>query len=362
MIEKGKISASQIGKMMYLAVTPTAILSTPAITFNVAKQDMWISPIWALSGVVTVCIAFGFHKLYPGQNVIQACNRILGPVLGKAVGLVILLYYMYISGIMIREYGEFVVGSFLLHTPLLVISGSMVFICAIVVRSGVEIIARFAEMFIPIFTMLFLLLIVPLVPELQIQNMFPIMGEGIAPSISGAFVLQAWFSEFLTASFLIPFANQVDKLKKSIAISLLAVILTLVVTNLVTLLLLGNITGNYTYPFLIVARYINLSDFFTHLEALFMAIWVLGAFVKICVFFYTIALGTAQMMNLRDYQPIVFPVGFLLLLMSVWIAPNFQVLTHALSTSVVFSTLTVLVGIPAVLLCLAWISKRWGMK
>mgnify|MGYP000930256551 FL=1 len=359
-LEKGKISAPQIGKMIYLAVTPTAILSTPAITYKFAKQDLWISPMWAFSGVIAILIAFGFHRWFPDQNFVQACERILGRILGKVFGLFFLLYYLYLGGVIVREYGEFVVGAFLIQTPLLVVSGSMVLVCAIVVRSGVEIIARFADVFVFIFALLFLLLIIPLLPDLHLLKLQPIMGEGIGPSLSGSFVLQAWFSEFLTVSFLIPFANDVKKVKKSMAMTLLAVIMTLVASNLVTLLLLGNITGNFTYPFLIVARYINLADFFTHLESLFMAIWVLGAFVKICVFFYVVTIGTAQWMNLRDYQPIVFPLGFLLLLMSIWIAPNMQELTQALSTSIIFSVLTVLICIPAALLGLAWIRRQWS--
>ncbi|MFC4770094.1 GerAB/ArcD/ProY family transporter [Effusibacillus consociatus] len=361
-IEKGKISAPQIGKMIYLAVTPTAILSTPAITYQFAKQDLWISPMWAFSGVIAIWIALSIHRLFPGENLVQAGERILGRRLGKVFGLVILLYYLYLGGVIVREYGEFVVGAFLVQTPLLVVTGSMVLVCAIVVRSGVEIIARFADVFIPVFALLFLLLIIPLLPDLHILKMLPIMGEGIGPSLSGSVVLQAWFSEFLTVSFLIPFANRAEKVKKSMAITLLAVIVTLVSSNLVTLLLLGDLTGNYIYPFLIVARYINLADFFTHLESLFMAIWVLGAFVKICVFFYVTAMGAAQWMNLREYQPIVFPVGFLLLLMSVWVAPNLQELTHALSTSIIFSALTVLVCIPAALFGVAWIRRQWEKK
>lgn len=358
MIENGKISALQIGKIMYLAITPTAILSTPAITYQFAKQDLWISPIWAFSGVIAICIALGFQTLFPGENLVQASERILGPLMGKMIGLVILLYYLYLSGIIVREYGEFVVGAFLVQTPLLAVSGSMVLVCAIVVRSGVEIVARFADVFIPVFALLFLLLIIPLIPDLQFVKMMPIMGEGIGSSLSGSFVLQAWFSEFLTVSFLMPYANHAENVKKSMTITLLTVIVTLVASNLVTLLLLGDVTGNYTYPFLIVARYINLADFFTHLESLFMAIWVLGAFVKICVFFYVTAMGAAQWMKLRDYRPIVFPVGFLLLLMSKWVAPNLQELTHALSTSIIFSALTVLVCIPAALLGLAWIRRQ----
>lgn len=358
MIEKGKISASQLGRMMYLAVTPTAILTTPAITFKFAKQDLWISPMWALSGLIVVFIAWRLHNMYPGQNLVQACECILGRFPGKMMGGIFVFFYLYVNGIIVREYGEFVVGAFLFHTPLIVVSGSMVLVCALAVRGGVEIVGRFAEIFLPVFITLFLLIIIPIIPELRVPNMFPVTGEGIMPSIAGAFILQLWYSELITVSFLLPFVADQKKATKSIMISLLAVIVTLVVSNLATLLLLGELTGSYTYPFLILARYINLAEFFTHLESLFMAIWVLGAFVKICVFFYVTVLGAAQWMNLSDNRPIVFPLGFLLFLFSMWVAPNFQELTHAILTSANFAILTVFVVIPGLLLCIAWVKKR----
>jgi len=107
----------------------------------------------------------------------------------------------------------------------------------------------------------------------------------------------------------------------------------------------------------IVARYISLAEFFTHVSSLFMAIWVLGAFVKICVFFYVTVLGAAQWMNLSDYRPIVFPIGLLLVLFSIWVAPNYQELTHAISMSVTLSTLTMFVYVPVVLICFAWVKN-----
>jgi spore germination protein KB len=84
----------------------------------------------------------------------------------------------------------------------------------------------------------------------------------------------------------------------------------------------------------------------------------LGAFVKICVFFYVTVLGAAQWMNLSDYRPIVFPLGLLLILFSMWVAPNFQELTHAIATSVTLAIITLFVIIPALLHCLAWVKKR----
>ena len=358
MIEKGKISASQMGKMLFLAITPTAILTAPGITHKFAKNDLWISPIWAFSGLIVVFLVLWLHRMYPGQSIVQACERIVGRFPGKIIGAVYWLFYLYLNGIIVREYEEFVIGAFLPNTPPIVLLGSMVLVCAIAVRGGVEIVGRFADLILPVFFILFLLIIGPIIPDLHVKHMLPIMGDGILPSIEGSLVLQIWFSELITASFLLPFVTDRKKAKKSILISLSAVILTLVVSNLATLLYLGDLTGIYTYPFLILARYINIAQFFTHLEALFMAIWVLGAFVKICVFYYVTVLAAAQWMNLSDYRPIVLPLGLLLTLFSIWIAPNYQEMTRAISTSVIFATLTMFVIVPILLLVIAWVKKR----
>ena len=235
----------------------------------------------------------------------------------------------------------------------------MVLICALAVRGGVEIVGRFAQLFLPAFLAFFLFIILPIIPDLRPSNMLPVMADGIMPSIKGAGILQVWFSEYIAVSFLLPFVTNREKAAKSTLISLFAVILTMVITYLVTLWLLGEMTGNYTYPLLIVARYISLAEFFTHLESVYMAIWVLGVFVKICVLFYVFVLGAAQWMNLSDYRPIVFPLGFILLLFSVWIAPNLQELRLAIATSLTYSQLTSFVAIPALLLCIAWIRRRF---
>ncbi|ALS21404.1 MULTISPECIES: GerAB/ArcD/ProY family transporter [Paenibacillus] len=358
MPEKTRISPLQLGMMMYLATTPTAILTAPTITYIFAKQDLWISPIWAFSGLIAVYVALRLHNMYPGLNISQASERIVTRLLGKIIGIMFSFFYLYLNGIIVREYGEFVVGAFLLNTPLIVVSGSMVLVCAITVRGGVEIVGRFSELLLPVFIAFFLLIIVPIIPDLRFSNMLPIMGEGIRPSIEGAFVLQTWFAELITVSFFLPYVADQRKAKTSISITFLIIILTLVVSNLSTLLLLGDLTGSFTYPFLILARYIDLAEFLTHLESLYMAIWVLGAFVKICVFFYVAVLVTSQWMNLSDYRPLVFPLGFLLVLLSMWVAPNFQELTHAIATSVTLSVLTMFVIVPWLLFCMAWVRNR----
>jgi len=357
MIEKGKISALQMGKMIYLAITPTAILTASGISFNFARQDLWLSPVWAFTGVIAVPVVLGLNRLFPDRSVIQTLRDTVGRLPGWVIGGVLWLYYLYISGIILREYGEFVVGTFLSDTPLIVVLGSLVLVCALAVRGGVEIVGRFADLFLPAFLLLFLLIVLLIIPDLHITYMMPVLGDGILPSVKGSLVLQIWFGELSIAWFFLPHVSDRENAKKSLWITFGAIILTLVLSNLVTLLLLGELTGGYSFPFLILARYIDLAEFFTHLEALFMAIWVLGAFVKICVFFYITVIGVAEWMNLADYRPIVFPVALLLTLFGVWVAANYQEMTHTISTSLIPLSFTMFIVLPALIYAIARIRR-----
>mgnify|MGYP000902438187 CR=1 FL=1 len=357
MIDKGKISAAQLGKMIYLAITPTAILTAPGISFNFARQDLWLSPLWALSGAIAVPLVLGLNRLYPDCGAVRACRYIIGRIPGWVVGGALWLFYLYISGIILREYGEFVVGAFLSETPLVVVLGSLVLVCAFAVRGGVEIVGRFAELFLPAFLLLFLLIVLLIIPDLQITNMMPVLGEGLLPSMKGALVLQIWFSELSAAWFLLPFVSDRENAKKVLWITFGGIILTLLLSNLVTLLLLGELTGGFSFPFLILARYIDLAEFFTHLEALFMAIWVLGAFVKVCVYFHITVIGAAEWLGLRDFRPIVFPFALLLTLFGIWVAANYQGMTHTIATSMIPLTLAMFILVPAILYAIGRIRR-----
>jgi spore germination protein (amino acid permease) len=353
MIEKGKISALQMGKLIYLAITPTAILTAPGISFKYAERDLWLSPVWAFSGIIAVLAVLGLHRLFPERSVFQTFRDTVGRLPGWVIGVVYWLYYLYISGIILREYGEFIVGAFLSETPLAVVLGSLVLVCAFAVRGGLEIVGRFADLFLPAFLLLFLLIVVLIIPDLHISNMMPLLGDGILPSMKGALVLQIWFGELAIAWFFLPYVSDRENAKKYLWITFGGISLTLLLSNLVTLLLLGDLTGGYSFPFLILARYIDLAEFLTHLEALFMAIWVLGAFVKICVFFYITAHSAAEWMHLKDYRPIVFPIGLLLTLFSIWVAANYQEMTHAIATSLIPLAITMFVVVPVLIYLIA---------
>ncbi|EGL82434.1 spore germination protein [Caldalkalibacillus thermarum TA2.A1] len=359
MIEKGRIAAYEMAVMMYPAIIATAILLVPAITAADAGRDAWLSPVWgSLVGFLTVYIAYKLNQNYPQETIIQYSVSILGLLPGKVVGLIYLFFYLHSNGIILREYAEFVDGVFLPRTPMALVLGIMTFVCALAVRGGLEVMARTALVFVPPVIFLLVFGISLLFGDMDPGRLLPVLENGIGPTLMGAKAPQAWFSEFLLVTFMLPFVTDRENGLKWGMLTVLAVMLTLVLTNLFILMVFGELTENLLYPVMDAARYISIADFFENLQPVVMAIWVAGMYVKITVFYYALALGTAQWLHLSNHKPTVFPLGLLLVVFALWSGHNLTELKDFLATIVPFYLTSVQTLLPLLLLLLVVTLKR----
>jgi spore germination protein KB len=145
---------------------------------------------------------------------------------------------------------------------------------------------------------------------------------------------------------------------KSGMMSVFAVMMTLIVVNLTVLFVLGSTTSTKLYPLMSVSRYISLADFFEHVESAAMAVWIVGAFVKISVFYYASALGTAQWLNLSDYRPVVWPIGILIVIFSLWSLPSAMDVSRNDTNVFPLQGILMQTIIPLLLLVIAVVRKR----
>lgn len=358
-MEKGKISALQMAILMYPTIVATGILSVPSMTAKIAKNDLWLSPIFAsIIGYMTVYITYKLYQFYPKQTVIQFSEQIIGRFAGKILGVLFLFFYIQLTGQITRAYAEFVVSSFLLETPISVIMVSMIFLCACIVSGGLEVLGRAAQFFFPIFFLPLLIFIILIFPDLDLKNIFPILAEGMILPVKGASVPSVWFSEFFLISFLLPFLSDKENGMKYGMIAVFFVMITLVVVNLIVLFVLGSTTAYKIYPLMQITRYITILDFFEHLESVVMALWVVGAFIKISVFFYAATIGTAQWLGLSDYRSILWPLGILVVAFGFWSLPDVMGLQRYNVEALPPFSILIQTIIPLFLLLLAIVRKR----
>lgn len=362
MIEKGKISAFQMALMIIPTIIATAVLAVPAITGKQAGRDMWLSPICgAPIGFFTVFIVCQLHKYYPKESIIQYSRHIIGRIPAQILGFVYLFFFLHTCGLINQQYAGFIISSLLPKTPMIVIVVSVVLVCAFAVRGGLEVLGRVAQLFIPIFMLLPLLLIL-LFSDLDPKNMFPILEHGMLPPIRGSAVPVAWVSEVSLLSMLLPFVTDHEAGRSWGMISVFISMLSFIIENIVSIFLFGESVASYTYPAFFAFRYVSVAAFFEHLEAFVIIIWVMGAFVKLTVFYYVLVLGAAQWLQLSDYRPLVFPFGLLVILFSIWSFPNAMEMAEFLGTIAPFYLPLVLTLLPTLLLFIEIVRKKWKHK
>lgn len=359
--DQGRISVTQLAFMIFPAILATAILSVPGITMHYAGHDMWMTPaLGSILGIASIAISLGLHRMYPGKTLIQSSVLITGRIPGKLLGLIYILYMPHITGIIVREYGEFISNNALPRTPMFVIMGTMILVCAINVRLGIEVVGRTAQVFVTLVIVLLALIFVLLIGELNPAQIFPFMENGPLPVLEGAMAPGAWFSEYIVIAFLMPYVNRKKRTVRILFGSLVLTTIAMTVTNVFCLFLIGDLTDTFVFPVMIAARYITIADFLQHIESIIIAIWIFGIFVKISVFLYISVTSTAEWFAIKDYKPLVWPLSFMSLIFAYWVSTEGSGLSSLITASANLYTICILLVLPGLTYGIAWLKKGWS--
>ncbi|MCL6635675.1 MAG: endospore germination permease [Peptococcaceae bacterium] len=356
MPEKGKIDSKQATFLMVNTILSTAILFVPAITARHAGQDAWLSALLAtLFGLLAALLVAGLGLRFPEQTIFQYPEVILGRVPGKLVALLYVWWFLHMDAEVIREYGSFIVSAFMPETPLIVFHLAVVAMAAYAVRNGLEVIGRTNQVFFPLIVFSLLILFLLATQEMDTKRLLPVFDRGAVQILKGAVTPMSWFGELFTLAALIPCLNRPVEARR---VAVTAVLLTgffFTLTVFGVVLIFGpNVTAGWMFPTLNGARLIHLANFLERLESIVMVVWVTGGFVKISVFYWAAVLGSAQVAGLRDYRPLVLPVGAFLVMLSILVHRNILELVAFLGTVWPPYALTVFeVGIPLLLLAVA---------
>ncbi|SFR09778.1 GerAB/ArcD/ProY family transporter [Desulfoscipio geothermicus] len=354
MLEDGKISNKQAVFLIINTILATSIIFLPSAIYKEARQDAWISiiPVTAF-GVVAGLIIASLGIRFPRRTIIQYSGDIVGKPLGKVIGLIYTLFFIYINTFIIREIADMFNTNFMPETPISVFSIGIVFAAAYAIRSGLEVLARMGEIISP-FVLVMLLLIVALIyPEIDTKLFFPVLEKGFIPVLKGAYPPALFFSETIIMVMLIPYLNKPSGAKASIAKAILIIGLFQLMIMATVTGVLGGLTADMNFPTLMLARYISLADLIERVEPLIMLTWIAGGFIKISVFYYCAVLAAAQWLNLREYKALVLPIGVLLTTLSIILWENIAQLSEQIFKRVPPYFLTIEVGIPLILLVLA---------
>ncbi|MEW9670576.1 endospore germination permease [Ammoniphilus sp. 3BR4] len=325
MIENGKITARQFAILVFFFTIGGSVLILPAELAEHNKQDAWITLIFDIGmGMGLILLYNALGSLFPGKNLMEYAEELLGKWLGKAVSLVFVFYFIHSTAVFLRQIGAFMTIEIMQETP---IQAVHIFFLAVVimgVRLGLEPISRVGELLFPWIFFLFALLSLSVANQIETVKIQPILGKGIEPVIMSSFrFLGNPFLQLSIFLMVFPYVNRIAGAKKSFLTgTFMGGCFLLVITFLCIAVLGASNTSVHFAPAYYLAKKINVGDFFQRVEALMAGIWFVTIFFKVTICFYASCLGLAQIFNLRGYRFLTYPLGIIVVVFSLVLSPN----------------------------------------
>ncbi|QVK18391.1 endospore germination permease [Mycoplasmatota bacterium] len=319
MLDKVKISSFQLSVLIIGFTLGSSTIFNPAF---MAGSDAWMVIVLSLlSGIVLIAIFSYISILNPGKTLIGILTDVFGKIIGKFIAGLYIWYFIHLLSLVIRNFMEFISATIYYETPMLFISSILVLVCAYKIKKGLEVMARVAELLIPIIIMIIFLLLITLISKYDVSYFFPVLDKGLKPVLKASFLMMTFpYGELVAFLMIFPHLNKQKNVFKIASISVILAGLLLLVVTLRTLLVLGPMmVSRIIYPSFISVKFVPE----IHIEVLSAINLLIGGATKGCVLFYSIVMGIAQILKLDDYKPFVLPISTILVGLSLWLYESF---------------------------------------
>jgi spore germination protein (amino acid permease) len=289
-----------------------------------AKNDAWIA---GLVGIVMVLPMLLIYSIilsdFPGKDIFDILNFLLGNVWGRIVSLLYIWYAFHLGALVLRNFGEFINAVAMPETPMLVPMLCLGLLCIAAAKLGIEVIGRTTTYFLPI--MLFVLLVVEFlaIPQFKLDYLKPIFENGLTPILKGGFSSFSFpFAE--TVLFLGVFSSlQTGKSPfKAYFLGILFAGCIIIIVTIRNIGVLGNMLGDFYFPSYEAVSMIRIGDFIERIEVTVSFVFLFGVFIKASICLLVACKGIGKVFNLKDYRSIVIQTGLLMIFFAYTVYDN----------------------------------------
>ncbi|WP_438315587.1 GerAB/ArcD/ProY family transporter [Sporosarcina sp. FA9] len=326
MMQNVKIDSNQFLILVIFFTIGTGILEVPSVLAAETKQDAWITAIIGMGiGFLVIWFFTTLALWFPQLSYVQINELVYGKWIGKAVSVLFVMMSFIYSATLLFQSGNFLNTHIMPNTPMSALNILMAGIMVMGVYLGLETIARSAEIFGAIFFITFIVFVVLIAPDIQIDNIKPVFEAESKTMIKSSFfiVLLSSGNAIVLLMIFPAFVNDVKQAKKSFLLGNLIGGLIIIVITFFCISILGAVkTANEIYPTYELAKRISVGNFIERIEEVMALLWILSLYFKMILYFYASVLAIAQILNLKDYRPIIIPLGLIAAFLSLMIYPN----------------------------------------
>ena len=172
-LDGGQLSTGQIVFLASSFCLGATLFKTPAV--GAGHADWLAIYLGLMEGLFIVFIFTSLSIKFPGKNLVEINNIIYGSFLGKIISFSYLSYFFLLGTLALRLFGDFFSGIIFPQTPVLVIIGLMILVCASAVRNGIEVIARCSQVLLPLTILMVIITFLLGLPNMQFNRFLPVI-------------------------------------------------------------------------------------------------------------------------------------------------------------------------------------------
>ena len=357
---KTKISIYQTTLLLVITVLGTAILLAPTFIISEAKQDAWLVGILLVvfAGVISLIYVFLIRRMGK-MDLIKFSRQVFGKTLTIPLGIGLFIYFLIISGTVIRETSEIMVGVYLPATPLWFFNLISILTVAVLVCYGLEVMARSLEIVFYFFLVTFLVAVFALIKDMSIGYLQPVLGTDLQSILGGTYLGLIFFSQLFIILILAPQLGKQKQCYQALFRAIIIIGVVFLIAILTSIMIFGpQLAANLTFPLLSAHRYGEVFTVVERLDPLFIFYWMGGGTFKAAIFLYSAVYVGQKFFKLDTYYcliPIAIPITFYI---SFYYFQNFAELVNFIQQSTPYF-LSIQVLYPCLLLV---VSSLRGIK
>ncbi|MHB9144171.1 MAG: GerAB/ArcD/ProY family transporter [Symbiobacteriia bacterium] len=312
-METGRISSWQFFQLIVTIMFGLTLARIPSSLVGLAGPDAWLAMLIGVGIDLAVGGAlYVLGRRFPGRTLFEYPPLILGRVPGKVVAALFIWLFVHAAAASIFV---FAAGFQLVlpETPLLAFIILMVSVSTVGAYYGLETLARASELTSFLAAGVSILILTLSAKDMDLANLKPMLANGLRGPVQAGLVAASWFGICIVMGLFMAYHNRPKNafLAKASGVAVGAtIVLTLVLGSIAAL---GPAqAGIQREPIWSLTRIIAVAAFFERLQMLFVGMLMTTGLVTLGLLQHASSLGIAQLFGLKEYRPLVLPMGLVL--------------------------------------------------
>lgn len=359
-----RLSNFQLYCLLLLFCTPIAFLQVGKFAINLLLHNAYLAVLATIVPGIFIIYMFSYIVQKSSSPFPFMLEEYFGKIAGKAIGFLYMVMFLFLTSFSLRLFIDFIETNVLPQTPISIFLGVLLLCGYFAIKAGLSNFARMCEVTVILgVSLAFIIVFLAFFQNADIKNLMPFaymdfisFGRAVLMLSSEIFRLMV----VLSLGFFIPDKKAVLNIMTKV---LLTYILLITSITLAVVLVLGGYTASlFTFPTFAIVRIINIANFITNLDAIFIGLWVIGVFGSATLSWFMFCLSAQFVFKLKDYRFLAAPSSLIIAVFALQIASNILELNVIITHIVPFMLFVFFLLIPFIIFLITLFKPSPALK